>query len=239
MNAAAIIVAVVPHGEHGAVVRFFGESAGVFAAYVPGARSRALRPVLQPANGVNVQLRTRNDSALARASVELIRARTALATARATAIVAEYVTALIARVVQEGNVYPRLYSALDGILDAMLATVDATFWWPAIVKFELLVLSELGFGLDLSHCAATGATCLAADLAFVSPRSAQAVGRAAGLQYASKLLPLPAFFIAGGSATRAEVAAGFRTTGFFLEREVLTGRASTLLTARARMIAMV
>jgi DNA repair protein RecO (recombination protein O) len=176
---------------------------------------------------------------MARATIELVQSRTTLATDRATAAALDYLTALVAFTVEEGSSHPRLYSALDAILNAMVLDLDDGAWWAGVAHFELLVLAELGFGLDLSSCAATGMRATEADLAFVSPRSSQAVGRAAGAPYAGKLLPLPVFLLQGGRATRSEIHAALRTTGFFLEREVLIGRAAALLPARARLIAMV
>ncbi|MBV8971922.1 MAG: DNA repair protein RecO, partial [Sphingomonadaceae bacterium] len=152
----AIVVAVLPHGEHGAVVRFLTEAEGVVAGYVAGGRSRALRPVLQPGNGVALRLRRRTGT-LPGATVELTRARTALGLDRATAAATGYLTALVASVVDEGVAHPRLYAALDGVLEAMALAADPTVWQAGLVRFELLLLAELGFGLDLSTCAATGA----------------------------------------------------------------------------------
>ena len=238
MDVAAIIVAVVPHGEHGAVVRALSETEGLVAAYVPGGRSRAQRPVLAPGNGVALRLRTRSAGALPTGVVELVRARTGLATERATAAAVDYLTALVATVLDDGVAATRLYAALDGLLDAMGFAAAPADWLAGVVRFELLLLAELGFGLDLSTCAATGEAAATADLAYVSPKSSHAVGRAAGEPYAAKLLPLPTFLVTGGAANAHEIAAGFQTTGWFLERDVLTGRAAALLAARGRLVDM-
>ena len=238
MDVAAIIVAVVPHGEHGAVVRALSATQGLVAAYVPGGRSRAQRPVLAPGNGVALRLRTRSAGALPTGVVELVRARTGLATERATAAAVDYLTALVATVLEDGVAATRLYAALDGLLDAMGFAAAPADWLAGVVRFELLLLAELGFGLDLSTCAATGEAAATADLAYVSPKSSHAVGRAAGEPYAAKLLPLPTFLVTGGAANSHEIAAGFRTTGWFLERDVLTGRAAALLAARGRLVDM-
>ena len=234
MDTSAIIVAVTAHGEHGAVVRLLSAD-GLIAGYVPGGRSRAQRPVLQPGNGVAVRLRARSPGALPTAAVELVRARTGLATERATATAVDYLTALVATVLDDGVAQPHLFAALDGVLDAMSFAATPADWLPGVARFELLLLAELGFGLDLSTCAATGEAAATADLAFVSPKSSHAVGRAAGTPYAAKLLPLPAFLLGGDPPTPADLAAGLRTTGWFLERDVLTGRAAGLLAARGRM----
>ena len=238
MDLAAIVVAVVPHGEHGAIVRALSDTDGLIAAYVPGGRSRSARPVLAAGNGVAMRLRARSPGALPTAAVELVRARTSLASGRATAAALDYLTALVATVLDEGVACQRLHAALDGVLDAM-GFADPAAWQAGVVRFELLLLAELGFGLDLSTCAATGMPAAQADLAFVSPRSSHAVGRAAGEPYAARLLPLPAFLVTGGAASATEVADGFRTTGWFLERDVLTGRATGLRAARARVVGLV
>lgn len=238
LAAPAIVAAVLPHGEHGAVVRFLTEFEGLVAGYVSGGRSRALRPVLQVGNGVALRLRSRPASQLAAAMVELTRGRTLLATDRLTGAALEWLCALTATALTEATPVPRLFAALDGLLEAMTLAAEPGQWLPGMVRFELLLLAELGFGLDLSTCAATGTAAAAADLAFVSPKSSQAVGRAAGQPYAARLLPLPAFLLVGGDASTGAVAAGLRLTGHFLERDVLTGRAAALLPARARLVAL-
>ena len=235
LDTPAIVAAVLPHGEHGAVVRFLTESDGLVAGYVPGGRSRALRPVLQPGNGVAVRLRGRAASQLASAAVELVRGRTVLATGRVSAAALDWLCALTATALSEATPSPRLYVALDGLLDAMTFAEDASQWLPGVVRYELLLLAELGFGLDLTACVATGAT---TDLAFVSPKSSQAVSRGAGAPYAAKLLPLPAFLLGSDPVTAADLADGLRTTGWFLERDVLIGRAASLIPARQRFVGM-
>jgi len=156
LDTPAIVVAVLPHGEHGAVVRFLTERDGLVAGYVPGGRSRALRPVLQPGNGVAVRFRTRAASQLASAAVELVRGRTLLATERVSAAALDWLCALTATALSEATPSPRLYAALDGLLDAMTFAEAPAQWLPGVVRFELLLLAELGFGLDLTACAATG-----------------------------------------------------------------------------------
>lgn len=236
---AAIVCAVLPHGEHGAVVRFLAAETGLVAGYVAGGRSRRLRPVLQPGNGVEVRLRARTETQLAAATVELVRARTAIAAERLPAAALEWLTSLTATVLDEGTPQPRLFAALDGLLDAMLLGAEPYRWLAGVVRYELLVIEHLGFGLDLSACAATGLAAADADLAYVSPKSSQGVGRVAGAPYAAKLLPLPGFLLGGDAGNRDNIAAGLRTTGFFLARDVLTGRATSLLAARERLVGMI
>jgi DNA repair protein RecO (recombination protein O) len=178
----AIVCAVRPHGEHGAIVRALTPADGLQPGYVRGGRSRRLRPVLVPGNVV----------------------------------------------------YPRLFEALDGLLAALEAAPAARGWAAALVRFELLLLAELGFGLDLAECAATGAT---GDLAFVSPKSGRAVSRAAAGAYADRLFRLPSFLVEGGPAAGwNDIFDGLRITGHFLARDVLIERQSEVLAARERLV---
>lgn len=234
LDTPAIVCAMIPHGEHGAVVRFFTPDDGLIAGYVRGGRSRALRPVLQPGNGVFVSLRARVDSQLAAATVELTRARAALATSAAGLAALAWLTGLTALTLPEAVPHPALYRGLDAVIDAIATGAGALPLAEAVVRYELLLLAELGLGLDLSSCAATGMT---TDLAYVSPRSRQAVSRGAGAPWAARLLPLPAFLIGTASADAAAVHGGLRLTGHFIERELLAGRGRDLLDARDRLAA--
>ncbi|MFZ4688814.1 MAG: DNA repair protein RecO [Polymorphobacter sp.] len=234
LDTPAIVCALLPHGEHGAVVRFLTPDDGLVTGYVRGGRSRALRPVLQPGNGVAVSLRSRVDTQLAAATVELTRARAALATTAAALAALDWLTALTATVLAEAVPHPALYRALDALLDGVAAGVDVLALAQGVVRYEHLLLAELGFGLDLSSCAATGAM---TDLAYVSPKSRQAVSRGAGLPWAARLLPLPAFLISAGPADADSVRDGLRLTGHFLEREILAGRGRDTLAARERLVA--
>jgi DNA repair protein RecO (recombination protein O) len=231
----AIVCAVLPHGEHGAVVRLLTPSSGLVAGYVRGGRSRKLRPVLQPGNAVQAALRGRVEAQLPGLTVELLRSRAPLALDRLAAPAVEWLCSLTAAALSEGIAYPRVYPALAGLLDVMDHAEEARLWMAGLVRYELLLLEQLGFGLDLGSCAATGRR---DDLAFVSPKSSRAVSREAGLPYAARLLPLPAFLRGdGGSPDWDAIADGLRTTGYFLERDVLnSGRRAELLAARERLV---
>lgn len=229
----AIICAVRAHGEHGAIVRALTASDGLQAGYVRGGRSRRLRPVLMPGNLVHAEFRARTDEQLAALTVDLVQSRAPLfAEALPTAAIA-WITALTAAALPEGQAYPRLYQALDGVLAAVEAAPSAKGWAAALVRFELLMLAELGFGLDLSQCAATGTT---ADLRFVSPRSGRAVSGAGAQGYHDRLLALPAFLLAGGEADWPDILAGFRITGHFLLRDLAVVRQADLFAARDRLL---
>ena len=232
-RAEALVLAVRRHGEHGAIVRALTAEHGLQAGYVRGGWSRTLRPVLQPANLIVGTWRARTEEQLAQLSVELVHSRAPLFGEPLPAAALEWVTALTAAALPEGHPYPRVHAALAGVIDAIEAAPAARGWAVALVRYELLLLAELGFGLALDRCVVTGA---ADDLAWVSPRSGAAVSRAAGEGYADRLLPLPAFVRAGGAADWPDILAGLRLTGYFLERDLLTDRRAETLAARHRLV---
>jgi DNA repair protein RecO (recombination protein O) len=229
----AIVCALRNHGEHGAVVRLMTSAHGLQAAYVRGARGRRMRPVLMAGNLVQAGLSARTETQLPQASVELIHSRAALLSEPLPAAAIEWVTVLTAMAVPEGQPYPNLYSALEAMLDAIEAAPSASGWGTALVRYELLLLAELGFGLDLDRCAVTGSN---DSLIAVSPKSGRAVSAAEAVPYKGKLLPLPAFLREGGRASWNEIAQGLDLTGHFLLRDVLTDRAQPVAEARARLV---
>lgn len=233
LRAEAILLSIRPHGEHGAVARALTESDGLQPGYVRGGRSRALRPVLQPANLILGEWRSRTDEQLAALTLELIHSRAPLFGEPLPAVALQWATALTASTLPEAQPYPRLYGALDGVLAAIEAAPAARGWATAMVRYELLLLAELGFGLDLDHCAATGAT---QDLAFVSPKSGIAVSRAGGQGYEDRLLRLPRFLTEGGPAEWGDILDALRLTGHFLERDLLIGRSADILATRTRLV---
>lgn len=233
ISAEAIVCAVRPHGEHGAVARLLTPADGLQPGYVRGGRSRRLRPVLLPGNIVAADFRARSESQLAALVVELVRSRAPLLAEPLAAAAIDWSTAIAAAILPEGQSYPAVHAALDGLLAAIEAAPSARGWAAALVRYELLLLAELGFGLDLAACAATGGT---DDLAYVSPKSGAAVSRAAGEPYAGRLLPLPRFLIEGGAGDWEEVIDGLRLTGHFLARDLLSDRRAGVLPARERLV---
>jgi DNA repair protein RecO (recombination protein O) len=229
----AIICSVRQHGEHGAIVRALTPLEGVQPGYVRGGRSRRLRPVLVPGNLVQAEYRARTSEQLAHLTLELVHSRAALFSEPLAAAGLDWACALTAAALPEAQPYPRLYEALDGLLSAIEAAPSARGWSAALVSFELLLLGELGFGLDLSECAATGAT---DDLAFVSPKSGRAVSSAGAGEYRDRLLPLPRFLIGGGDATWEEIVQGLRITRHFMERDLLIDHRADILSARERLV---
>ena len=229
----AILVSVRPHGEHGAIVRVLTPGNGIQAGYVRGSRSRRLRPILLPGNLVQAEFRARTEDQLAHLTVELIASRAPLLVEPLPAAAIDWIMALTAAALPEGHLYPRLFDALEGVLAAVEAAPSAKGWAAAMVRYELLVLGELGFGLDLSQCAATGAV---EDLVFVSPKSGRAVSSAGAGDYRERLLPLPRFLLEGGAADWDEILQGIRLTGHFLARDLLIERQTDILAARERLV---
>ncbi|MFL6720240.1 MAG: DNA repair protein RecO [Sphingomonas sp.] len=229
----AIVCALRSHGEHGAVVRLMTPDHGLQAAYVRGARGRRMRPVLMAGNLVQASLSARTDTQLPQATAELLHSRGPLLSEPLPAAAIEWATVLTATALPEGQPYPRLYSALEALLEAIEAAASAIGWGPALVRYELLLLAELGFGLDLERCAVTGSS---EDLVAVSPKSGRAVSAAEAEPYRGKLLQLPPFVREGGRASWDEIDQGLALTGHFLSRDILTDRSAPLTEARERLV---
>ncbi|MEO7563903.1 MAG: recombination protein O N-terminal domain-containing protein [Sphingomicrobium sp.] len=147
-TAPAIFCALRTHGEHGAVVRMLTREHGLQAAYVRGARGRRMRPVLIAGNLVEAQYSARSDVQLPQATVELVHSRAPLFSEPLPTAAIEWATVLTATVLPEAQPYPMLYDALGGLLDAIEAAPAASGWGAALVRYELLLLAELGFGID-------------------------------------------------------------------------------------------
>ena len=229
----AIVCALRAHAEHGAIVRLMTPEQGLQAAYVRGARGRRMRPILMTGNVVQASLSARTESQLPQATMELVHSRGPLLAEPLPAAAIEWATVLTATALPEGQPYTNLYSALEGLLDAIEAAPSANGWGTALVRYELLLLAELGFGLDLDRCAVTGAN---DDLVAVSPKSGRAVSAAEAEPYAGRLLPLPRFIREGGRASWEDIANGLELTGHFLARDVLTDRLQPVLDGRDRLV---
>ena len=232
IRAEAILLSTRTHGEHGAVARALTRDHGVQPGYVRGGRSRRIVPVLQPANLVQGEWRARTGEQLAALTVELVQSRAALHAEPLAAVALQWTTSLAAAALPEAQPYPRIYDALSGTLDAIEAAPTARGWAAALARYELVVLAELGFGLDLERCVVTGGT---EDLAYVSPRSGAAVSRGAAFGHEGKLFALPPFLREGGPAQWADIFGALRLSEHFLARDVLHDRAADTLAARSRL----
>ena len=192
-----------------------------------------MRPIVIPGNQVQARLRSRTEEQLAHAELELVHSRAPLLSEPLPAAAIDWITVLTAAALPEGQPYPRLYNALDALLALIEAAPSALGWASQLVRYELLLLAELGFGLDLSECAATGSE---QGLGWVSPKSGRAVSDAAAEGYRERLFRLPPFLLAGGAAEWEDIFDGLRITGHFLARDLLIGRQSDVLAARERLV---
>ena len=227
-----IVIGVKRHGEANAILELMTREHGRHLGLVRGGYGTRMKPVLQPGNTVSATWRARLDEHLGHYVVEGLRLRAAHFFGASHAIYGVTHLAALTRLLPERDPHADLHADLDTILDRL----DEPLWAaPMVVRFELQLLAELGFGLDLAQCAATGAT---AELIYVSPKSGRAVSRSAGEPWQEKMLRLPGFLReADTPATTRDVADGFALTGFFLTRHVLEPRGLTLGEERAHFIA--
>jgi DNA repair protein RecO (recombination protein O) len=152
LTTTAIVCSVRQHGEHGAIARLLTAEAGLLAGYVRGGRSRRLRPVLVPGNIVAADFRARTEDQLAALTVELAQSRAPLLGEPLAASAIDWVTTLTAAALPEGEPYTAIHSALDGLLHAVELSPAASGWAPALVRYETLLLSALGYGgLEPTH----------------------------------------------------------------------------------------
>ena len=227
-----VILSVRPHGETGAVLELFTRQHGRHLGLVHGGRSRKLRPILQVGNHVDATWKARLADHLGHFAVELRKGFAAHVMEDAAALAALTSMAELARLLPERDPHPNLFE----VTLFVLGFLDEAAVWPAlVVRWELVLLEELGFGLDLASCAATGKT---ADLLYVSPKSGRAVSAEAGEPYKERLLALPAFLRGSGTGTVTDedVRAGFALTGHFLEARVLRPRDMGMPDARGRLL---
>ena len=227
-----VVLSVRPHGETAAVAEVFSHMHGRHLGLVHGGRGRLKRPILQPGNHVTAHWRARLADHLGVFRLELKHPHAAeLLDSRLGLQGLECLTTL-ARLLPERDPHPNLFE----VTLFVLGFLNDDRIWPALyARWELALLAELGFGLDLSACAVTGSNDY---LAYVSPRTGRAVSMAAAEPYKDKLLPLPGLFTGAGAggATAADVAAALRLTGHFLARDVLGPRGLTMPDARARLL---
>jgi len=210
------------HGESSAIVELLTRDHGRHLGLVRGGASSRMRPLLQPGNGVRAVWRARLDEHLGTYVIEGLRLRAAGLLAASHAVYGVTHLAALARLLPERDPHQDLYEMLERTLDDFDDAGEAAVH---LVRFELAMLAELGFGLDLENCAATGAT---SDLVYVSPKSGGAVSRAAGEPWRDRLFRLPTFLRVGEAGsngwTAQDLQDGFRLTGWFLMRHVLEPR---------------
>lgn len=227
------VIGVRRHGENAVILEAMTRAHGRHLGLVRGGRSSRLQPVLQPGNAVALTWRARLDEHLGDYKVELVTSHAARLMAQPVALYGLATVAALLRLLPERDPHPGLY---EGLL-VLIEHLDEIGLAPALlVRFELAMLSELGYGLALERCAVTG---LREDLSHVSPKSGKAVSRKAAEPYLDRLLALPAFLSEGQGARApapAAIAAGFALTGFFLRRDVYGPRGLQEPPERARLL---
>jgi len=228
-----VILGTRRHGETSLIVELLTPVRGRHLGLVRGGRSRRHQPVLQPGNSVRATWRARLDEHLGNYTLEATTLRAARLMEGATGLYGIQMIGGLVRLLPERDPHPQLY---DGVI-AMLDWLDEpTTAGALLVRFEARILEELGFGLDLERCAATGTT---GELIYVSPKTGRAVSRAAGLPYSDRLLTLPGFLAEGGEQrepTTADILAGFRLTSYFFARHVYEPRGLAPPEARAHFL---
>ena len=226
-----IVLAARKHGESSVVVSVLTAEHGRHAGLVRGGSGSRMRGVLEPGNRVHVRWRARLEEHLgsfecdmvANISAGLLDDPLRLSALQALCAVAE-------AALPERERHAVVYAGMLGLLDAL----GGESWAAGYVRWELALLADLGFGLDLSACAATGSN---DDLTYVSPKSGRAVSASAGEPYRDRLLSLPGFLLREQHAPGVgEVAAGLALTGYFLDRHVLAPHGKTLPLARGRLV---
>jgi DNA repair protein RecO (recombination protein O) len=231
-----VIIGTRRHGETSLIVELMTAAHGRHLGLVRGGRSRKAQPLLQPGNSVSATWRARLDAHLGYYTVEGTAERAARLIETQAGLYGIQALAALLRLLPERDSHPKLYDGLVAILDYLDDPIVAG---GLIVRFELKLLDDLGFGLDLSQCAATGSN---DDLAYVSPKTGRAVSRSSGEPYHDKLLPLPAFLLEAPSEANPDaeaVSEAFRLTGYFLARHVYEPRGLQPSDARAAFLGLV
>ncbi|MEM1236021.1 MAG: DNA repair protein RecO [Pseudomonadota bacterium] len=208
-----VLLSARRHGESAAIIEVLTATHGRTAGVVRGGASRKMTPHLQPGTQLDVTWKARIEDHLGTFTVEPVRSRAASLLGDALGLSGlQSVTALLAVLLPEREEAGALYGDTVQLLDLMIAT-DA---WPlAYLRWELSLLDTLGYGLDLTRCATTGAT---EGLRYVSPRSGRAVSEAGAGEWAARLLPLPQAMLPGHEGPNSEIAEALGTTGYFLSK---------------------
>jgi DNA repair protein RecO (recombination protein O) len=236
-NDDAVVLSVRPHGETSAILEALTRRHGRHLGLVRGGASRRTKSVLQPGNTVHLHWRARLNEHLGNFSAELVKARTGDMLDRRDALAGlNAFTAVAAAALPEREAHMPVFEAGGVLLDAM-QDEDMIHWGALYVRWEAGLLEELGFGLDLSRCAATGAR---EQLIYVSPRTGRAVSADAGAAYKERLFALPAFLLGSQNVapTAADVLAGLKLTGHFLADRVLQPHGREMPPARLRLDAL-
>ena len=225
-----ILLSMRPHGESAAIIEVLTAAHGRHVGVVRGGASRKMAATLQPGTGLALEWRARLDDHIGSFTVEPLRSRAHLLSDRAALAGLMAACALLRVALPEREPHPGLFPTTLALFDRL----GAEGWTSAYLRWELRLLEDLGFGLDLSCCAVTGAR---EGLAYVSPKTGRAVTKAGAGDWADRLLPLPDGLTGEAAMSPSAVAAGLQLTGFFLDRglrPVLQDK--PLPEARARLV---
>lgn len=226
----AVILETRRHGETSLIVTALSREHGRYAGLVRGGAGKTKRGILQPGNHIRAQWRARLAEHLGSFTCELVSAHAGYAMTTPILLSAlSSACSVAATTLPEREPHPAIY---DGLV-ILLGALQGNDWPSVYVKWELGLLGELGFGLDLSECAATGSP---DDLSHVSPKSGRAVSREAAEPYKERLLSLPGFLLNGGGGEPDDVLEGLKLTGFFLTRHVYGDNGQAQPDARARFV---
>ena len=227
-----ILLSTRRHGETSAIIEVFTPAQGRHAGVVRGGTSRKIAPILQPGAQLDLSWRARLEDHIGAFVVEPVRSRAALVLGDRMALAGlNAVTALLSYCLPEREPHGALYRRTEALLDLL---GDGALWPLAYLRWEMSLLEEMGYGLDLSRCAVTGTT---EGLVYVSPKSGRAVSAKGAGDWADRLLPLPEVLRGTGAAEDAEIVEALRTTGHFLEHHLAAGLGSRPLPgARARYV---
>jgi DNA repair protein RecO (recombination protein O) len=219
-----ILLAVRKHGETAAIIEVFTEGHGRHAGVVRGGTSRKIAPTLQPGAQLDVTWRARLEDHLGAFSVEPVRSRVAqFMEGRETLAALNAVTTLLSFALPERERHAALYQRTLALLDMI---GEGSFWPLAYLRWELSLLEDLGFGLDLSRCTVTGTS---DNLTFVSPKTGRAVSQAGAGEWVEKLLPLSPALLGRGDGSDTELLEGLKVTGHFLTTQLAPALGDRLL----------
>ncbi|MDV4146231.1 DNA repair protein RecO [Shimia sp. FJ5] len=209
-----IVLSCRKHGETSVILDVFTPDHGRHAGVVRGGTSRKMTPILQPGGQVDVAWRARLEAHIGSFTVEPVRSRAAALSDRMSLAGLNAVTGLLSFCLPEREPHPKLYKRSEQLLDLL---GHGEVWPLAYLRWEQALLEELGFGLDLSVCAVTGAT---EGLCYVSPKSGRAVSAQGAGEWADRMLPLPPCLLGQGDAEDEEILIALQTTGYFLEQKL-------------------
>lgn len=234
-RAQGILLSSRKHGESAAIIDVFTEEQGRHAGVVRGGASRKIAPILQPGAQLDLAWRARLEDHIGSFQVEPLRSRAAAAMSGRLALAGlNAVTALIAFALPEREPHPALYRDTERLMDLL---GQDKIWPLAYLRWEMRLLEETGFALDLSACAATGSR---EALVYISPKSGRAVSRAGAGEWADRLLPLPPVLRGEGDASNSEIATALDTLGYFLKQKLAPALGhNPVPEARARFVDLV